>query len=165
MHCDVRCLLLLLVLVLLLIVLLAIPPPPPARWNFITRTPQNLQSLFTSLRPGIPASKSPGRDRKRRTDVPPSASLLAAGPSDHEYCAPVPRTISILQFADFHEGAGTGPWDVMMVTRRDSQLVCGRSVPSQCNIHAYSNPETPYSPWPNVDSSRDLWMLHRICEG
>lgn len=73
MHCDVRCLLLLL-LVLLLIVLLAIPPPPPARWNFITRTPQNLQSLFTSLRPGIPASKSPGRDRKRRTDVPPSAS-------------------------------------------------------------------------------------------
>lgn len=72
MHCDVRCLLLLL-LVLLLIVLLAIPPPPPARWDFITRT-QNLQSLFTSLRPGIPASKSPGRDRKRRTDVPPSAS-------------------------------------------------------------------------------------------
>lgn len=54
---------------------------------------------------------------------------------------------------------------VMTVTRRDSQLVCGRSVPPQCNTHAYSNEDTPYSPWPNVDNSCDLWMLHRICEG
>lgn len=76
---SLRCALFLRLLLLLLlrILLLAVPPPPPARWKLITRTRQDLQSLFTSIWPGFPptgASKSPGRDRKRRTSVPPPAS-------------------------------------------------------------------------------------------
>lgn len=32
----------------------------------------------------------------------------------------------------------------------------GGRFPPQCTTHVYSNPETPYSPWPKADSSRDL---------
>lgn len=116
----------------LLILLLAVPPPPPARWKLITRTHQDLQSLFTSTLARVPADRcqqEPWTEQEAENKCATICILTGCGPRR-------PRVLYARATDDFQTAIcrpstspGPVPWDVTMVTPRDFQVVCGRSVP------------------------------------